>query len=79
MEPQYINSCPGVDTNECSKHDIATIAQPSPGHAAQQVPHCRQLAGVYAELEGQHARNKGGQVHREALQHEYTKFSFVSW
>lgn len=38
-----------------------------PCHAAQQVPHCRQLAGVYAELEGQHARNKGGQLHGEAL------------
>jgi hypothetical protein len=26
-----------------------------------------QFAGVYGELEGTHARHKGGQVHREAL------------
>lgn len=38
-----------------------------PGHIPQQVSNCWQLAGVNTQLEGQHARNKGGQVHRETL------------
>lgn len=51
----------------------AAPATGAPCHAAQQVPDRRQLARVDAELERQHARNKGGQLHGEALQHTRTR------